>query len=107
MRTAHIVVSVALSLTISGLARAHEPGSEARTAAWFEANRGRPPLVRMFLQRMPKGGDIHTHLTGAVYAESYLDWAAAAGLCASPATGAIVAAPCTGDARPVTEAFRD
>ena len=24
---------------------------------------------------MPKGGDIHTHLGGAVYAETYLEWA--------------------------------
>jgi adenosine deaminase/adenosine deaminase CECR1 len=30
---------------------------------------------------MPKGGDIHTHLSGAVYAERYLSWAAADGYC--------------------------
>ena len=28
---------------------------------------------------MPKGGDLHTHLSGAVYAESYLAWAAESG----------------------------
>ena len=65
-------------------------------------------MLRMFLQRMPKGGDIHTHLSGAVYAESYIAWAAGAGLCASTATGAI--GPCSAlasEARPVVEALRD
>ena len=28
---------------------------------------------------MPKGGDLHSHLSGAVYAESYIQWAAAKG----------------------------
>jgi adenosine deaminase/adenosine deaminase CECR1 len=30
---------------------------------------------------MPKGGDIHSHLGGAVYAESYLAWAAEEDYC--------------------------
>lgn len=54
---------------------------EARTIAWFEAHRDRPVELRAFLQRMPKGGDVHSHLGGAVYAESFLAWAAADGLC--------------------------
>ena len=65
-------------------------------------------MLRMFLQRMPKGGDIHTHLVGATYAESYIAWAADARLCASTSTGAIVQccdAPC--GARPVSEALGD
>jgi len=53
----------------------------ARTEAWFEEHRDRPPSLRAFLQRMPKGGDIHTHLGGAVYAETYLDWALDAEYC--------------------------
>jgi len=53
----------------------------ARAAAWFEAHRDQPPSLRIFLQRMPKGGDIHSHLGGAVYAESYLAWAAEEGYC--------------------------
>ncbi len=34
------------------------------------------------MEAFPKGGDIHTHLRGAIYAESWLEWAAADGLCA-------------------------
>jgi len=29
----------------------------------------------LFLRQMPKGGDLHHHYSGAVYAETYLDWA--------------------------------
>jgi adenosine deaminase/adenosine deaminase CECR1 len=60
---------------------AHETGDTERAAAWFEAHRDQPPSLRVFLQRMPKGGDIHTHLGGAVYAESYLAWAAEEDFC--------------------------
>lgn len=103
-----VLLGIALSLTMSVATPAQAPANEDRAAAWFEAHRARPPMLRMFLQRMPKGGDIHTHLTGAVYAESYIDWAARASLCASPATGAIrsCGGP-TSDARPVTEALGD
>src|SRR5258708_37295004 len=39
------------------------------------------PMLRQFLQAMPKGGDLHNHLSGSVYAESYLGYAASDGLC--------------------------
>ncbi|MBC7971408.1 MAG: hypothetical protein H7Z11_15030 [Verrucomicrobia bacterium] len=55
--------------------------SEEQVSTWLEQHRDRPPIVRAFVQRMPKGGDIHTHLSGAVYAERYLSWAAADGCC--------------------------
>lgn len=38
-------------------------------------------LQRNVFERLPKGGDIHTHLRGAVYAENWIDWAAEDGLC--------------------------
>ncbi|WP_296817227.1 adenosine deaminase [Brevundimonas sp.] len=34
-----------------------------------------------FTRAMPKGGDIHIHLSGAPYPETYLQWAAEDGLC--------------------------
>ncbi len=64
-----------------GARGADAAGATARAAAWFEAHRSRPPSLRIFLQRMPKGGDIHSHLGGAVYAESYLAWAAEENYC--------------------------
>lgn len=64
--------------------------SESRVSDWFEQHRDRPPLLRAFVQRMPKGGDIHSHLSGAVYAESYLKWAAEDGYCVDPSAKTLV-----------------
>jgi hypothetical protein len=51
----------------------------------------------MFLQRFPKGGDLHNHLSGAIYAEDYIDWAVADGVCLDLETLSAAAPPC--DAR--------
>lgn len=31
-------------------------------------------VLNLFMTQMPKGGDIHHHYSGALYAENYLDW---------------------------------
>jgi hypothetical protein len=57
---------------------------------------------------MPKGGDLHTHFTGAVYAESYLRWAAQDGNCITLATLSISRPPCVAPGqRPASDASRD
>ncbi len=38
-------------------------------------------MLRQVLQALPKGGDLHNHLSGSVYAESYLRYASDDGLC--------------------------
>lgn len=43
--------------------------------------RNSPPELYAFLFRMPKGADLHNHLSGAVYAESFIRDAAAKSLC--------------------------
>src|SRR5262245_37506365 len=43
---------------------------------------------------MPKGGDLHNHLAGAVYAESLIGYAVANGQCVERATQLVVAGPC-------------
>ncbi|SMH54762.1 adenosine deaminase family protein [Azospirillum agricola] len=64
----------------------------------FEAVRHSPPELRAFLHAMPKGADLHSHLTGAVYAETYLRLAAAENLCFDVKSKSLVAptkaAPC-------------
>ena len=47
----------------------------------FQALRKNPLELYAFLYRMPKGGDLHNHLLGAVYAESLLQAAAEDSLC--------------------------
>jgi hypothetical protein len=44
---------------------------------FLEAIRDRPPLLRAFLQQFPKGGNLHVHLSGAVYLESLIEFARA------------------------------
>lgn len=43
---------------------------------------------------MPKGADLHSHLSGAVYAESFLRWAAEDGACVSSVQLRIIPGPC-------------
>ena len=78
------------------------------TAAKFETPRDDPTALRTFLYRMPKGGDLHTHLSGAVYAERFIAWAAQEGLCVDLENIALPKAQCerTG-VRPVSDAMRD
>jgi adenosine deaminase len=56
---------------------------EQRTAKYFESIKNDPVKLRAFLHAFPKGGDLHNHLSGAVYAESYIRWASGMGLCAT------------------------
>ncbi len=57
---------------------------------WLDRYRDQPPMVRAFVQRMPKGGDLHNHLSGAVYAEAYVKWGAAANYSLDPASNALI-----------------
>ena len=43
---------------------------------------------------MPKGGDLHIHLAGAIYAESLIDFAAQDGFCVDRTTSVLIAPPC-------------
>src|SRR5271163_2531240 len=52
-----------------------------RTAQFLESARDNPAALMDFLARMPEGGGLHHHLTGPQYAESYIDYAVADGLC--------------------------
>lgn len=56
--------------------------AEIRTAKAFEqARKIGSPALRAFLYRMPKGADLHNHLAGAIYAESWIRVAGEDGLC--------------------------
>jgi len=55
---------------------------------------------------MPKGGDLHNHLSGAVYAESLIDYAGRDGLCVDLAGLMLLAPPC-GDRPPASRALTD
>jgi adenosine deaminase len=58
---------------------------ERRASLNLEAARSNPLQLRNFLFQMPKGADLHNHLSGAVYAESWIRAAADDHLCLDPA----------------------
>lgn len=51
-----------------------------RVNAYFEQIKQDENRLRQFFAEMPKGGDLHNHMTGSVYAETYFDLATQDGL---------------------------
>ncbi|MGA7077803.1 MAG: adenosine deaminase [Terriglobales bacterium] len=68
--------------------------AEENAAKYMESVGHQPGLLLAFLQQMPKGGDLHVHLSGAVYAESMIDWASENALCVDRSTSKLVHAAC-------------
>ena len=66
---------------------------EQRTARLFGTLRQRPAESLAFLLDMPKGADLHNHLSGAVYAETFVHWAAARALCVNQTTFVLTSPP--------------
>ena len=79
-------------LLLSTLTVAQTP--EQKTARYLDSIRTRPSLLLAFLHDMPKGGDLHNHLSGAIYAEDMIDWAAADNFCVDRTTSRLLGAPC-------------
>jgi adenosine deaminase len=86
-------------------------GTPTECAALWEQNAsdqydelvaGSPHTLPGFLKKIPKGGDLHNHLSGAVYAETYLEWAKLDGDCINTSTfTAVYASQCSGSTQPV------
>src|SRR5438876_11205619 len=80
------VLSLLLTVPVLGQTKAAGParttaGLEQRAEANLKAARENPLQLRHFLRNMPKGGDLHNHLSGAVYAESWIRAGAEDHLC--------------------------
>jgi adenosine deaminase len=69
---------------------------EARAEHAYQAAMQDGPLaLQSFLAGFPKGADLHVHLSGAVYAESFIRAAGEDGLCVDPAALAFAKPPCS------------
>ncbi len=77
---------------LSALAAAQN--AEQKTGHYLDSIRRQPPLLLAFLHDMPKGGDLHNHLDGAIYAEDVIDWAASDNFCVDRTTSRLLAPPC-------------
>jgi len=75
---------------------AQTPAGETRAARAYQAavHEG-PPALRIFLEQFPMGADLHVHLSGAVYAETFIRDAGEDGLCVDPAALSFAKPPCT------------
>jgi adenosine deaminase len=86
------------------------PNSEQRAARVFESVRANPLTLHAFLVQMPKGADLHSHLSGAVYAETYIRQAAEEGGCVDVTKLALIASnseSCAGNTIPATDALKN
>ena len=81
-----------LVVLLSALATAQT--AEQRTARYLDTIRAQPSLLLAFLGQMPKGGDLHNHLDGAIYAEDLVDFAANDNFCIDRTTSRLMGAPC-------------
>ncbi len=79
-----LILSAALVCLGASHAGAQLTPAEQRTTRAFDAAKANPPELHAFLARMPKGADLHMHLSGAVYAETFIKDAVAEGLCIDP-----------------------
>src|SRR5215212_1076042 len=87
-----LLIGLSCALTLSaqpGVKSGQRGASEQRTASYFESIRKSPLKQLAFLLKMPKGADLHNHLSGGIYAERYIEWAAEKGLCVNTRTFAL------------------
>jgi adenosine deaminase len=88
---ARLVTLLALTVAANAGARAPAPSAnEAATARHYAAliAGGEPKTAELtlFFSQMPKGGDLHHHYSGAIYAETYVDWLDKQGWCVNRQT---------------------
>ncbi|HKN39191.1 MAG TPA: adenosine deaminase, partial [Acidimicrobiia bacterium] len=75
--------------------------------AYLASVRNEPERLAAFLRDMPKGGDLHLHLTGAASTETLLRFAVQGGLCIDTATVRAAAPPCHAGQRPAADSDGD
>jgi adenosine deaminase len=80
---------------------------EERVQGRFQALSHSHSSLRALLRRMPKGGDLHSHLSGAVRTERLIEWGAEDGLCVTTATFTATLPPCEAGQVPLADALSD
>ncbi len=88
-----------LALLVAGLqpAAAAEPDLAKMTGGELVA----------FTRAMPKGGELHNHISATIFAETELGWAVADGGCVDAKALALRPPPCTGELKPAKDALAD
>jgi adenosine deaminase len=81
--------------------------ASSRIDRYFDSVRNEPLLLAALIREMPKGADLHVHLSGAIYAESYIAWGADDGLCIDRQRLTFDLPPCEGSKIPASLALQD
>ena len=84
MKTLLVRLLMILALCCSAHVDAAPPANQTLTArhlARLLANPVELAELTLFFTQMPKGGDLHHHYSGAIYAEQYLEWVERQGFC--------------------------
>ncbi len=88
----------------------HARQAEERTESAFNTARGNPLALRAFLVDMPKGGELHYHLAGGIYAETFIRDGAEDHMCVDLASRSLVkttSKTCAKGSVPAEQAFQD
>lgn len=100
------IVPLLTALTLGGLA-GPAAANEKGAAQKLQRIASDQSKLRDFLWDMPKGTDLHTHLSGAVYAESMIRWGAEDGKCVDTITLVSSFPPCIEGQQPIANALTD
>lgn len=109
---------IVLSLVVASSRAQTEPSSnlnatnsEHRAELGLAAAKSSPLAIRVWLHNMPKGGDLHNHIFGAIYAETWIKDAVDDHMCIDTATLTLnksqADATCAKNEVPAAQAYRD
>lgn len=109
------LLSIALTLALAPAQPVQAAGSgangptatEARVSAYLRDARDRPAELAAFFRALPKGADLHNHLSGAATTELLLRLAVEDGYCIDRTTLTASPPPCTGNTRPAADTVTD
>ncbi len=73
LRPACFALLAMLMFALPATAQQESGQYESMMSGYLESIRHQPVMLRHFFQQMPKGGDLHHHYSGSVYAETYLE----------------------------------
>ena len=75
-------LSLQLITSLSVKSTSHRDVTEAYLRKLIAAGeKSKLSELNIFLTQMPKGGDVHNHYSGSIYAEKYLNWISKHDLC--------------------------
>ena len=100
------LLSVVVPGAVASPAQA-DPGGEVGVERYLNSVRHDPARLRSFLLGLPKGGDLHSHLSGAASTELLISLAAQDGMCIDTTTFVAAGGPCGAGQRPATDTSTD